>query len=121
MGEGDEVILDVLAGGEVSSAAGEFVGDAGELADLRGGEKATGDLAADHLDTGLALAVDAVLEAEGTEFVLGDLAGEELTGAGTKGLNLFADGAIMLNLEVLLVGLDLRGGGRHNHPLIDRD
>jgi hypothetical protein len=27
----------------------------------------------------------------------------------------------MLNLEVLLVGLDLRGGGRHNHPLIDRD
>jgi hypothetical protein len=91
------------------------------LAGLLGGEKAAGDLAADHLDTGLALTVDAVLEAKGAEFVLGDLAGEELTGADAEGLNLFADGAIVLNLEVLLAGLKLRGNGRHNHPLIDRD
>ena len=34
LGEGDEVILDVLAGGEVAAAAAEFVGDARELIHL---------------------------------------------------------------------------------------
>ena len=121
MGQRYEVILDVLAGGEVGFAAGEIFGDAGELAYLGSGEKAAGDLAADHLDAGLALAVDAVFKAEGAEFVLGDLAGEELTGADAEGFNLFADGAIVLNLEVLGVRLDFRGGGRHNHHLVDRN
>jgi hypothetical protein len=105
--EGDEVVLDILTGGHVGFAAGELVGDAGQLADLGGGEEAAGDLAADHLDAGLTLAVDAVFEAEGAEFVLGDLAGEELTGPHTEGFDLFAYDTIMLNLEVLLVGLDL--------------
>jgi hypothetical protein len=106
----------------VGFAAGEFVGDAGELAGLGSGEKAAGDLAADHLDAGLALAVDAVFEAEGAEFVLGDLAGEELTGAEVEGFDLLADGAIILNLKVLVVGLNLRGSGCHSRLLsIDRD
>src|ERR1035438_1159250 len=121
VGERYEVILDVLAGSKVRSAAGEFVGDAGELAGLGSGEKPAGDLATHHLDAGLALPVDAVLEAERAEFVLGDLAGQELRGARAEGLDFFADSAIMLNFELLGVGLDLRGSGRHSHHFIDRE
>ena len=39
---------------------------------LRGGQQPAGNFAAHHLDAGLALAINAVLQAEGTEFVLGD-------------------------------------------------
>ena len=90
--QGDEVILDVLAGGEVALAAAELVGDAGELVDLAGGEQSAGYFASHHLDAGLSLAVNAVFEAEGAESVFRDLAGEEGLGPVTEGFDLFADG-----------------------------
>ena len=81
----------------------------------RGGQQAAGDLAAHHLDAGLALAVDAVFEAEGAELVFGDLAGQEGLGLGAEGFDLFPDGSIMLILKLFPLGEDFLGGGCHNH------
>ena len=77
LGERHEVVLNVLAGGEVAFAAAELFGDFRELVGLCGSQQAAGDFAADHLDARLALAVDAVFQAERAEIVLGDFAREE--------------------------------------------
>ena len=69
--------LDVLAGGEVAPAAGVLVGDVGEHVELLGRDRAVGRLHPHHLVVAaLALAVDAVVQPEDPEHVLGELAGE---------------------------------------------
>src|SRR6185295_16512390 len=73
--------LDVLPGGDVPLAQRRvLLDDAGEGLHLLGGDAAEGQLHAGHLHVGLALAVDALLEAEADELVFGHLAGEELLG-----------------------------------------
>ena len=66
-----------------------------------------GQLDADHLDVGLALAVDALLEAEADELVLLGLAGEELLGFAFEVVELALDdrddvpGDVVVRLRVL--------------------
>ncbi len=62
------VELDVLAGGDVAFAQRHPALDhVGEGVHLIGGDAAERELDADHLHVGLALAVDALFEAEGDE------------------------------------------------------
>jgi hypothetical protein len=62
---------------------------------------------ADHLDVGLALAVDALLEAEADELVLGRVAVEELPGLGVEVVELLLEdrddvpGDVLVDLGVL--------------------
>jgi len=75
------VDLDVLPRGDVPLAQRRvLLDDAGEGLHLLGGDAAEGQLHASHLHVGLALAVDALLEAEADELVFRHLAGEELLG-----------------------------------------
>ncbi len=67
----DEVHLDVLAGGDVAPAPGVGLRQVGQHVELLGLEGAVGDLHPHHLvGAALALAVDAVVEAEDAEGVL---------------------------------------------------
>jgi hypothetical protein len=88
----------------MATAAAELVGDPSQLLHLRGREQSAGDLAAHHLDAGLALSVNAVFEAEGAELIFGNLAIEVGAGSGTKGFDLVADYAIMFNFKLLPAG-----------------
>ena len=66
-----------------------------------------GKLDPDHLDVGLALAVDALLEAEADELVFGQLAGEELLRFVVEVIELALDdrdhvpGDVLVGLRVL--------------------
>ena len=76
----DEVELDVLAGGQVAPAPRVLLGDVRHGVELVGGQAAVGELGADHLVVAaLALAVDAVVQAEDPEDVLLEVAGEVAT------------------------------------------
>ena len=73
------VELDVLAGGDVAPAPRVGVGEVGHHVELLGRDAAVRDLHPHHLVVAaLALAVDAVVQAEDAEDVLLDLAGEVL-------------------------------------------
>ena len=75
VGQRDVVDLDVLARRDVALAQRRPALDRlGEGLHLLGGDAAERELDADHLDVGLALAVDALLEAEADELVLGRVA-----------------------------------------------
>ncbi len=75
------VDLDVLAGGDVALVERRVALDhVGEHLHLLRGDAAEGQLHPDHLDVGLALPVDALLEAEADELVFRQLSGEELLG-----------------------------------------
>ena len=77
----DVVDLDVLARGDVALVERRVLLDhVGERLHLLRRDAAEGQLDADHLHVGLALAVDALLEPEADELVLGRVAGEELLG-----------------------------------------
>ena len=93
------MVLNVLPRGKVAFTPAKLLGDDGQLLRLPGGQQAARDLAAHHLDSALALAVDAMFEAEGTEFILRDFAGQELRGSLAKRLNLLADQAIVFNFK----------------------
>ena len=102
------VDLDVLAGGDVALVQRRvLLDDAGEGVHLLGGDAAEGKLDADHLDVGLALAVDALFEAEADELVLRQLAGEELLGFVVEVVELALDdrddvaGDVLVGLRVL--------------------
>lgn len=97
--ERNEVILHVLARGDMALPAGELVGDLAELLELARGSKAAGDLHAYHLDAGLALSVNAMFQAEGTEFVVGNFAGDERRCLLAEDLNFLPNGIIVLNLK----------------------
>ena len=72
-----EVDLEVLAGGDVAPPPRVRLGDVGEHVELLGVDPAVGQLHPDHLVVAaLALAVDAVVEAEDAEDVVADVAGE---------------------------------------------
>ena len=78
VGQRDVVHLDVLAGRDVALAQRHVALDhVGERVELVGRDAAHRQLDADHLHVGLALAVDALLEAELDEVVLLELALEE--------------------------------------------
>ncbi len=66
----NKMILDVLASGEVPLAAAEFVGNRRQLIHLRRGHRSARDLGADHVDAGLALAVNAAPQPLGAELVV---------------------------------------------------
>ena len=76
-----------------------------------GSQQAARDLAAHHLHARLPLPVDAVLEPERAELVLGDFAGEEGLGLLAEDFDLLADGAVVLVVELRV----------HNLVLLDRD
>ena len=76
--QGDVVELEVLSRGDVALAKGsklltEFAQNIHGL----GGDDAAGNLHANHLDIGLALAVDTLLQTEGCEFRVFPFAGHE--------------------------------------------
>ena len=74
VGQRHVVHLDVLARRDVALVERHvLLDDAGEGIHLLGGDAAERQLDADHLHVGLALAVDALLEAEADELVLGGL------------------------------------------------
>src|SRR5205823_9494572 len=76
--ERDMVDLDVLAGGDVALVEwGPPLHHLGEGVELVRSDAADRKLGADHLDIGLALSVDPLLEPEADELLLGLLAGEE--------------------------------------------
>ena len=104
----DVVDLDVLARRDVALVERRvLLDDVGEGVHLLGGDAAEGKLDADHLHVGLALAVDALLEAEADELVLGQLAGEELLGFVVEVVELALDdrdhvpGDVLVGLRVL--------------------
>ena len=85
VGEGDVVDLDVLAGGDVALVERrELLDRVGEGLHLLGADASEGKLHADHLHVGLALAVDALLQAEADELLLGLLAAQEAGGLGVE-------------------------------------
>ena len=115
------MILDVLAGGEVAASAAEFVGNAGQLTHLRGGEQPAGDFAAHHLHAGLALPVDTVFQAKWTEVSVGNLPGQVGHCLGAEGFDLFPNRLIVLILKLFPLRKDYLGGCCHNHLNSDRD
>ena len=87
-----EVELHVLAGGEVAPAARVGLGDVAEHLELVGLDPAVGDLHPHHLvDAALALAVDALVQAEHPEDVVVDLAREVLLDAVLEPVELVLD------------------------------
>src|SRR5262249_46903129 len=107
----NEVILDVLTSGEVPAAPSEFVGDACQLPDLLRRAESAGDFTPNHLNPCLTLAIDAVLQAEGTEIVLGHFACKEREGCAAERFDFFPNGPGMVLLELLaLVEVFLDGG-----------
>ena len=84
--------LDVLARRDVALAQRrEALGDLGEGVHLVGRDAAEGKLDPDHLHVGLALAVDALLEAEADELALLDLALDEAVDVGVEVVELALD------------------------------
>ena len=86
---------------------GVLLDHVGEHLHLLGGDAAEGQLHADHLHVGLALAVDALLEAEADELLLGLLAAEEAGGLGVEVVELALEdrddvpGDVLVDLGVL--------------------
>ncbi len=100
----NEMILDVLASGEVSFAAAELVGDGGQLIHLRRGHRSARDLGADHVHAGLPLAVYAAAQALGAELVVGEPAGHVLLGVGTEQLDVGSNRGVVLRFGLVLGG-----------------
>jgi hypothetical protein len=106
--ERDVMDLDVLPGGDVALVQGsELLDRVGERLHLLGADAAEGELHADHLHVRLALAVDALLEAEADELLLGLLAAEEAGGLGVEVVELplqdrdHVPGDVVVDLRVL--------------------
>jgi len=102
------VDLDVLPRGDVAFVERrELLDHVGERVHLVRRDPAHRQLDPDHLDVGLALAVDALLEAKAYELVLGCVAGEELLGLVVEVVELALDdrddvaGDIAIGLRVL--------------------
>ena len=74
LGKLDPVVLDVLPRGEMAVAAVIAPRDMGQLAQLLRGQRAVGNGDAEHV--GVKLQIDAVLQPQHLEFVLGQFAGE---------------------------------------------
>jgi hypothetical protein len=105
----------------MAASAAEFVCNAAELFGLASGHQAAGNFAADHLKAGLALAVDAVFETEGAEFVVRDVSGQDFLGLGPKGLDLLTDRDFVLFFKAFSLNELLLDCGSHNRLISDRD
>ena len=108
VGQRDVVQLDVLARRDVALVQRHVLLDhVGEGVELLGRDPAEGQLHADHLDGRLALAVDALLEAELDELRLLDVAAQEALGLRVEVVELALDdrddvaGNILANLGIL--------------------
>ena len=117
----DVVDLDVLARRDVGLVERRPPLDhVGERLHLLRRDAAPRELDAAHLDVGLALAVDALLEAEADELVLGRVAGEELLGLVVEVVELALEdrddvaGDVLADLRVVERPL-AAGGGRRLH------
>ena len=102
----DVVELDVLAGGDVALVERRvLLHHVRELLHLLRRDAAEGELRADHLDVGLALAVDPLLQPEADELVLGRLAVEVLLGLAVEVVELALEDGDDVARDVLV---DLR-------------
>jgi hypothetical protein len=105
------VELDVLARRDVALVERDPLLDhVGEHLHLLRRHAAHRQLDADHLDVGLALAVDALLEAELDEFLFGRLAVEVLVGAGVEVVELPLDDRDDVARDVLVDDLRVAQG-----------
>ena len=92
--------LDILARGHMPDTGGILLGQFCNPAKLIRRQSAEGDLDTDHLDTGLPLTVNTVLETEGPEQIDRDVARNH-------------------SLRLSLEGLDLLDNGRRNGLCVD--
>jgi hypothetical protein len=104
-----------------SATAAELVGDTAQLLGLDRGELASRDLAADHLDPGLALSVDSVFETERTEIVVRYFTGQERLRFRTEYFDFFPHGFIMIAFKHFPPGKALVDEGCHNPLASTRD
>ena len=103
-----EVELHVLAGGEVRPAARVVLREVAEHLELVGLDAPVGDLHPYHLvEAALALAVDALVQAEHPEDVVVDLTGDEPAGA------VFEAAKLLLDLGFEGLGTQLENVDRH--------
>ena len=121
----NEMILDILPGGEMALAASEFIGDGCELIHLLGRQNSAGNLGADHVHAGLPLAVDAAAQALCAKLVVRDFAGRELFSVRSEQFNVGANRGVVFGFGLLLQGLpwvwdDLFGDHSYD-PYLDRD
>ena len=108
-----EVELDVLAGGEVAPAPRVGLGEVAEHLELVGLDLAVGDLHPHHLVVAaLALAVDALVQAEHAEDVVVDLAGDERGERRPRSLT-----QLLLDLGVEGLGAELAHVDRHSRGI----
>ena len=84
--------LDVLARGDMPDTGRILLGQFCNPAQLIRRQSAERDFNTDHLDTGLPLAINAVLEAEGPEQIARDIARIQAPGLGFEGLDFFHNG-----------------------------
>src|SRR5580658_10166951 len=103
------MILNVLAGGQMSLASAEVIRDPSHLPHLFSRQQSAWNFRADHLHALLALAVYAAAQAEGAELILSDLPREELIGLAPEQLDIFPDSGIVLLLSELAFGQDISG------------
>jgi hypothetical protein len=85
------------------------------LTHLESGEQPAGDLAAHHLDAGLALSVDAVFQPKWTEVGLGNLPSQEGHCLDPESFDLFPNGFIVLILKLFPLRKNFLDGCFHNH------
>ena len=105
------VMWPLLSGAHFSTTSGEGL-------HLLRGDPAEGQLDPDHLHVGLALAVDALLEAEADELVLGDLAGEEGLGFVVEVVELALDDRDDVARDVAVALRILQSAGAALAPLL---
>ncbi len=93
----DEMILHVLARGEVALATSKLVGYAGKLIHLLRRQQAARNLCPDHVDAGLALRIHTPAEPLRAELVVVDLARYPLLGVGAEQLDVGPNGGVVLS------------------------
>jgi hypothetical protein len=95
--------LHVLAGSDVTLAARELVRNASQLAHLPRGQHPAWYFSTDHLNVGLALAVNPAPKAISAELIVSKLPGEESFGLGPEQFDVGPNRAIVFLFR------DLRG------------
>ena len=112
LGERDVVELEVLAGRDVAlDERAEVLGDLRESIHLVRRDAAERQLHTDHLHVRLALAVDALLEPEADELLLGEVAMDELVDLRVEVVELALEDRDHVPRDVL-VDLGVRSGSR---------
>jgi hypothetical protein len=89
MFEFDKVQLNILARRDMAHAGGELVGEVGHLPQLIRRQPSERDLNAHHLDPGLPLAVNSILQPEGLEDVVREITRKDTLGFRFEGLDFF--------------------------------